>query len=187
MFGDPHSELAALIKADFGEVMWRDRTRLGQAIGAVSPITGHSHLYDAVAARKLSAVRWLVRLGGRVRERQQANDPWRAALQLTDPVQTLELLLTSGALSIDELGECANDLRALERSTTRPAIAAGAYKLYLETCRRIEREPDPPTPTPVAPAERASLVTFSAAGPFWPWTTSNSTRSPSASDLNPLP
>jgi hypothetical protein len=151
--GDLHTELAALIRADFGEVMWRDRTRLGQAIGAVSPLTGHSHLYDAVVARKLSAVRWLVRLGGRVCDRLEASDPWRAALQLTDPVPTLELLLTSGALSIDELGACADDLRTLERSTQRPAVATGAYKLYLETCRRIERMPDPPSPPrPVATA-----------------------------------
>jgi hypothetical protein len=150
MPGDPHTELAALIKADFGEVMWRDRTRLGQAIGAVSPITGHSHLYDAVVARKLSAVRWLVRLGGRPCERLQDIDPWRAALQLSDPVPTLELLLSSPALNTDELGDCADGLRVLERSTSRPAIAAGAYKLYLETCRRIERKPDPPIPTPIA-------------------------------------
>jgi hypothetical protein len=148
--GDVHTELAALIRADFGEVMWRDRTRLGQAIGAISPLTGHSHLYDAVVARKLSAVRWLVRLGGRVCERLEAGDPWRAALQLTDPVPTLELLLSSGTLSIDELGACADDLRMLERSTSRPAVATGAYKLYLQTCKRIEREPDPPTPTPIA-------------------------------------
>src|SRR5436190_23951551 len=32
-----------------------------------------------------------------------------------------------------------------------------------------------------------TLVTFSAAGPFWPCTTSNSTFSPSASDLKPPP
>lgn|SRR5579859_2732902 len=128
--------------------MWRDRTRLGQAVGTVSPITGHSHLYDAVVARKLSAVRWLVRLGGRVVERVEAHDPWRAALQLTDPVPTLELLLTSSALNAEELGECADDLHTLERSTSRPAVAAGAYKLYMETCRRIERQPDPPTPGP---------------------------------------
>jgi hypothetical protein len=152
MVGDLHTELAALIRADFGEVMWRDRTRLGQAIGTISPLTGHSHLYDAVVARKLSAVRWLVRLGGQVRDRVQASDPWRAALELNDPVPMLELLLTSGALGPDELGACADDLRALERSTSRPGVATAAYKLYLETCRRIEREPDPPTPTPVAPA-----------------------------------
>ena len=30
-------------------------------------------------------------------------------------------------------------------------------------------------------------VEFSAAGPFWPCTTSNSTRSPSARDLKPRP
>lgn len=150
MTGDVHTELAALIKADFGEVMWRDRIRLGPAASAISPHTGHSHLYDAVVARKLSAIRWLVRLGGRVCERLQASDPWRAALELTDPVPTLELLLTSGALDVDELGECADDLRTLERSTSRPAVATGAYKLYLETCRRIERVPDPPTPTPIA-------------------------------------
>lgn len=149
--GDPHTEIAALIKADFGEVMWRDRVRLRDAIGAVSPITGHSHLYDAVVARKLSAVRWLVRLGGRVCERLQDSDPWRAALQLTDPVPTLELLLASDALNHHELGDCANDLRALNGSASRPAIAASAYKLYLETCQRIERKPDPPTPTPVVP------------------------------------
>jgi hypothetical protein len=146
MTADPHSELAALIKADFGEVMWRDRTRLGPAIGAISPLTGHSHLYDAVVARKLSAVRWLVRLGGRVFERPAPTDPWRAALELTDPVPTLELLLTSGALTPAELGACADDLRALERSTSRPAVASAAYKLYSQTCRRIEREPDPPIP-----------------------------------------
>lgn len=151
MPGDLHSEMAALIKADFGEVMWRDRTRLGPAVSAISPLTGHSHLYDAVIARKLSAVRWLVRLGGRVCERLEFGDPWRAALELTDPVPTLELLLTSGALSPIELGECADDLRALESSTSRPAVASGAYKLYLQTCRRIEREPDPPRPMPIAP------------------------------------
>jgi len=33
----------------------------------------------------------------------------------------------------------------------------------------------------------AIFATFSAAGPFWPCTASNSTRSPSARDLNPLP
>jgi hypothetical protein len=152
MVGDPHTELAALIRADFGEVMWRDRTRLGQAIAAISPLTGHSHLYDAVVARKLSAVRWLVRLGGRVCERLEPSDPWRAALHLNDPVPTLELLLTSDALGIDDLGACADDLRALERSTVRPAVATGAYKLYLETCRRIERKPDPPIPVLIAPA-----------------------------------
>jgi hypothetical protein len=32
-----------------------------------------------------------------------------------------------------------------------------------------------------------TFVTFSAAGPFWPCTTSNSTFSPSARDLNPVP
>ncbi len=147
MFSDPHSELAALIKADFGEVMWRDRVRLREAIGSVSPITGHTHLYDAVVARKLSAVRWLVRLGGGVREQSQAADPWRAALQLNDPVPTLELLLTSGALGTEELGACADELRTLQRTVSRPGVAAGVYKLYLETCRRIEREPDPPPPT----------------------------------------
>src|SRR6185437_919572 len=36
-------------------------------------------------------------------------------------------------------------------------------------------------------AQRPSFVTFSAAGPFAPWTRSNSTRSPSASVLKPLP
>src|SRR5689334_1399060 len=36
-------------------------------------------------------------------------------------------------------------------------------------------------------AQRANLVTFSAAGPFCPCTTSNSTRSPSTSDLKPPP
>ena len=35
--------------------------------------------------------------------------------------------------------------------------------------------------------QRPSFVTFSAAGPFWPWTMSNSTRSPSASVLKPPP
>lgn len=149
MASDLHTELSALIKADFGEVMWRDRTRLGPAIGAISPHTGYSHLYEAVVARKLSAVRWLVRLGGRVCERLEPSDPWRAALQLTDPVPMLELLLTSRDLSIDELGLCADDLRALERSTSRPVVAGSAYKLYLETCRRIERVPDPPRPVPV--------------------------------------
>jgi hypothetical protein len=147
MAPDPHSEIAALIRADFGEVMWRDRTRLREAFEAVSPITGHTHLYDAVVARKLSAVRWLVRLGGRVRDRSQAGDPWRAAMLLTDPVPTLELLLTSGALGTEDLGACADELRVLNRTASRPGVAAGAYKLYLETCRRIEREPDPPTPS----------------------------------------
>lgn len=36
-------------------------------------------------------------------------------------------------------------------------------------------------------AYRPSFTTFSAAGPFWPWTMSNSTFSPSARDLNPEP
>src|SRR5436190_20170126 len=35
--------------------------------------------------------------------------------------------------------------------------------------------------------QRPNFVTFSAAGPFCPWTTSNSTRSPSASVLKPPP
>src|SRR6266566_1891774 len=32
-----------------------------------------------------------------------------------------------------------------------------------------------------------TFVTSAACGPFWPWTTSNSTLSPSARDLNPDP
>jgi hypothetical protein len=143
-----HEELAALIKADFGEVMWRDRTRLGGAIDVVSPLTGHTHLYDAVVARKLSAVRWLVRLGGRVRERSELADPWGAALGLLDPVPMLELLLSSAALRTEDLGACADELRALERRVSRPGVAAGVYRLYRETCQRIEREPGPPTPLP---------------------------------------
>jgi hypothetical protein len=147
MTTDPHSELASLIRADFGEVMWRDRTRLRDAISAVSPLTGNTHLYDAVVARKLSAVRWLVRLGGRVREGTQMSDPWRAALLLNDPVPTLELLLSSGALGAEDLGACADELRTLEKTTSRPGVAAGVYKLYRETCLRIERNPDPPVPS----------------------------------------
>src|SRR5689334_5586814 len=38
-----------------------------------------------------------------------------------------------------------------------------------------------------AAAQRPILTTFSAAGPLAPWTMSNSTRSPSASVLKPLP
>ena len=42
---------------------------------------------------------------------------------------------------------------------------------------------------PITKSERyrPSFVTFSAAGPLAPWTMSNSTRSPSASVLKPLP
>jgi hypothetical protein len=59
----------------------------------------------------------------------------------------LELLLTSGALGTDDLGTCADELRVLEKTTSRPTVAAGLYKLYLETCRRIERQPGPPVPS----------------------------------------
>jgi hypothetical protein len=46
------------------------------------------------------------------------------------------------------------------------------------------------TPVPVSRRGRSGHqtgVTFSAAGPFWPSTTSNSTVAPSESDLKPLP
>ncbi len=144
MNDDLHSELARLIRADFGEVIWRDRSRLHEAVTAVSPHTGHSHLYDAVVGRKLSAVRWLVRLGGRVREPVDNSNPWLAALRMTDPLPTLKLLLGSQTMSAADLSACADDLRALERAASRQPIADDAHKLYLDACRRIERAPDPP-------------------------------------------
>jgi hypothetical protein len=147
MATDLHSELARLIKADFGEVIWRDRLRLQDVVTAVSPLTGHTPLYDAVVGHKLSAVRWLVRLGGRVREVGEDGNPWHAALRLTDPLPTLELLLTSRAISTIDLTACADELRALERGALHQRVADGARRLYLDACRRIERTPDPPART----------------------------------------
>ena len=72
-------------------------------------------------------------------------------------------------------------------STSQVLQYTGALHLFLEYAqRRLDA---------VAFAEvhfdhlgyRPTFVTFSAAGPFWPCTTSNSTFSPSASVLNPLP
>ena len=147
MATDLHSELARLIKADFGEVIWRDRVRLQAVVTEVSPLTGHTPLYDAVVGRKLSAVRWLVRLGGRVREGGEDGNPWHAALRMTEPLPTLELLLTSGAMTTIDLNACADELRALERGALHQRVADGARRLYLDACRRIERTPDPPVRT----------------------------------------
>jgi hypothetical protein len=145
---DVHADLARLIKADFGEVIWRDRIRFGLIAPSVSPATGHTHLYDAVAAGKLSAVKWLVRLGGRVREQQDGISPlpcpWDAALGLANPAPMLGALLTSEALTPVELAECADALLTLYQRAPTPRAEIAAYEVYCNACRRIDRRPRPP-------------------------------------------
>jgi hypothetical protein len=142
--------MSKLIRTDYGELIWRDRVRLGPIASGVSPTTGRTYLYDAVTARSLSAAKWLVRLGGRVREPQDGlsplPSPWHAALHGADPVPMLRTLLTSEGLTPVELGECADDLRALQqRAPTRRAVTL-AYDAYCDTCRRIDRDAGPPPP-----------------------------------------
>ncbi len=153
---DLHAAMAKLIRADFGEVIWRDRDRLGPIAPTVSPATGHTHLHDAVTARKLSAAKWLVRLGGRVREPHDGTAdcacPWDAALRLPDPVPMLLVLLTSDSLTAAQLAQCADDLLAIHRSATTQRADAAAYDAYCTVCRRINRQPRPPrTPHPAHP------------------------------------
>ncbi len=147
---DLHAAMAKLIKADFGELIWRDR-RLFEPIAAdVSPISGRTYLYDAVAAGKLSAAKWLVRLGGRVREPQAGNSPhpspWQAALSAGDPMPMLRTLLTSEGLRPVDLGLCADDLLALRKRASSPRDVSAAHEAYCDTCRRIGRDPGPIPP-----------------------------------------
>jgi hypothetical protein len=154
--GDLHAAMAQLIKADYGELIWRDRSRFEPIVSVASPITGRSHLFDAVAGQKLSAAKWLVRLGGRVREPADGVPslpcPWSAALAASDPAPMLRVLLTSESLTPDELAQCADDLLILQsRALTRHAATA-LYEAYCDACRRIGR---PPAPAPRETLHRA--------------------------------
>lgn len=144
-----HASMATLIRSDFGELIWRDRARLGPIAPVVSPHTGQTHLHDAVAKRKLSAVKWLVRLGGRVREPRGGplSCPWVTALQSPEPLPILRLLLTSPTLTPDELAQCADDLVLVrDRARSRGDITT-AYAIYAEVCQRVGRDPGPPPET----------------------------------------
>lgn len=157
---DLHAAMTKLINADFGEVIWRDR-RLFEAIAAdVSPISGRTFLYDAVAAGKLSAAKWLVRLGGRVREPQVGHaphpSPWQAALSSGDPMPMLRTLLTSAGLRPADLALCADDLLALRKRAASVRDVTAAHEVYCEACRRIGRDPGP------APREITSGRTYTA-------------------------
>jgi hypothetical protein len=147
---DLHAAMAKLIKADFGELIWRDRRLFGQIAADVSPLSGRTYLYDAVAAGKLSAAKWLVRLGGRVREPQGGSaplpSPWQAALLAADPLPMLRTLLTSDSLKPGDLGLCADDLLALRQRASSAREVTAAHETYCETCRRIGRDPGPAPP-----------------------------------------
>ena len=142
--------MSKLIKADFGEMIWRDRRLFGPIAGDVSPVTGRTYLYDAVVAGKLSAAKWLVRLGGRVREPQSGTtphpSPWQAALSGGDPLPMLRALLTSEDLRPADLGLCADDLLALRKRASTPRDISAAHEAYCDTCRRIGRDPGPTPP-----------------------------------------
>jgi len=146
--GDLHAAMAQLIKADYGELIWRDRDRFQPIVSVASPITGRSHLFDAVTGQKLSAAKWLVRLGGRVREPADGIPPlpcpWAAALASSDPVPMLKVLLTSDGLTPAELGQCADELLALQSRALTRHSATAVYEAYCDACRRIDRLPDPP-------------------------------------------
>jgi hypothetical protein len=72
--------------------------------------------------------------------------------------------------------------------TTSDVVPLTSYRL---ACQAGKRTAGPPHGGPAVTvpcgcgASYFSLTTFSAAGPFWPCTTSNSTRSPSARLLKP--
>jgi hypothetical protein len=142
-----HAALSKLIKADYGEIIWRDRVRLGSIAASVSPVSHRTYLYEAVTAGKLSAAKWLVRLGGRVREPQDGAVPlpcpWHAALAASDPAPMLRALLASEALTPVELGQCADDLLALQWRTPTPRGATAVYEAYCVACQRIGRDAEP--------------------------------------------
>jgi hypothetical protein len=147
---DLHAAIAKLIKADFGELIWRDRRLFGAIAADVSPVSGRTYLYDAVAAGKLSAAKWLVRLGARVREPQGGPaphpSPWQAALSAGDPLPMLRTLLTSEGLRPADLGLCADDLLALRKRASSPRDVTATHEAYCDTCRRIGRDPGPVPP-----------------------------------------
>lgn len=150
---DIHAAMAKLIRTDFGEVIWRDRRRFGPIAAAVSPASGRTYLYDAVAGGKLSAARWLVRLGGRVREPQAGIAPhpcpWQAALVTANPYPMLRVLLSSDGLTRTDLGRCADDLLALRHRASSASDGRAAHDAYCEACKRIGRHPSPqPADTP---------------------------------------
>lgn len=144
---DVHAAMSKLIRTDFGEVIWRDRRRFGPIAAGVSPASGRTYLYEAVVGGKLSAARWLVRLGGRVREPQAGVAPhpcpWQAALSTADPFPMLRVLLASDGLTRNDLACCADELLALrQRASVRHDVKA-AQEVYCEACRRIGRRPIP--------------------------------------------
>jgi len=140
---DLHAAMAKLIRADFGEIIWRDRNRFGPIASAVSPISGRTYLYDAVVSGKLSAAKWLVRLGGQVREAEARTptqpSPWQAALSAADPLPMLRVLLTSESLTTAALGQCADDLLALSRRASSRHQVMAAHEAYCDACRRAGR------------------------------------------------
>jgi hypothetical protein len=151
---DLHAAMAKLIRTDYGELIWRDRSRFAPIAASVSPTSGRTYLYDAVAGGKLSAAKWLVRLGGRVREPQAGNaphpSPWQAALSAADPLPMLRVLLTSEGLTPSDLGLCADDLLALSRRASSRRDVTAAHDAYCDACGRAGREPGeqlPPSPT----------------------------------------
>ena len=146
---DVHAALSELIRTDFGEVIWRDRHRFAPIAASVSPVSGRTYLYDAVAGGKLSAAKWLVRLGGRVRESQvgvtpQHPCPWQAAMSTANPLPMLRVLLTSADFTPSDLGRCADDLLTLRQRASSPRNVTAANDAYSETCLRIGRKPNPP-------------------------------------------
>lgn len=146
---DVHAAMSELIKTDFGEVIWRDRHRFAPIAASVSPVSGRTYLYDAVAGGKLSAAKWLVRLGGRVREPQAGVTapypcPWQAALSTTNPLPMLRVLLTSQGITPADLGHCADDLLTLRQRASSARDMSAAHDAYSETCQRIGRKPSPP-------------------------------------------
>ncbi len=157
---DVHAALSELIRTDFGEVIWRDRHRFGPIAASVSPVSGRTYLYDAVAGGKLSAAKWLVRLGGRVREPQAGVTPahpcpWQAAMSTANPLPMLRVLLTSADFTPVDLGRCADDLLTLRQRASSARDMTAANDAYSETCQRIGRKPSPPPAgMPLGPAAR---------------------------------
>jgi hypothetical protein len=97
----------------------------------------------------------------------------------------------SSALEVNVLSSDSADLqvgrvsrgKARHDVRTRRTREPGAMHPYATKGRSASRRTGPCRVQ--SSVTQPSLVTFSAAGPFWPWTTSNSTRSPSARDLKP--
>lgn len=147
---DVHAALSKLIRTDFGEVIWRDRQRFGPVAAGVSPASGRTYLYEAVVGGKVSAARWLVRLGGRVREPQGGLTsqacPWQAALSTSNPFPMLRVLLASDSLTPAELGRCADDLLMLRQRASSAHDVNAAQEVYSEACQRIGRDPIPQGP-----------------------------------------